>query len=84
MTRRCSTSMVVQSVLFRRSDWSAAEARQWLRDHGYRSTKVDVKPHTLRFRQRSPKTACRGAFRVIPFGRKSGIKAVICCGGRAR
>lgn len=44
----------VQSVVFDKRYWSIPRAKQWLREHGYMSPKVDIKEHQLRFRQLEP------------------------------
>ena len=45
----------VQSVIFKSSYWTVLWARAWLKKHGFKhDNKVDIKAHTLRFRQTSP------------------------------
>lgn len=44
----------VQSVVFDRLKWNIPKAVKWLKDHGFRAYKVDIKPSTLRFRQMDP------------------------------
>jgi hypothetical protein len=45
----------VQSVVFSRPKWRSAEARAWLKKHGFLSDgKLDMKPTQLRYRQRPP------------------------------
>jgi len=45
----------VQSVLMKRQYWSLAHAKEWLKDHNFKFTKVDVTQQYLRLRQFSPK-----------------------------
>lgn len=47
-------SMQVQSLLFPRDKWTKPEARAWLKEHGYKSKKVDETDRYYRFRQRDP------------------------------
>ena len=45
----------VQSVIFKSHYWSVIRARAWLKKQGFKhDSKVDIKAHTLRFRQTSP------------------------------
>lgn len=46
--------LVRQSVLFDKLFWRKAQARAWLKAHGYRYGDIDEKPNTYRFRQRDP------------------------------
>lgn len=69
-------AFVVQTLLFDRDSWTEARAKAWLSKHGY-ETGVDVKPGTLRFRQREPSLFRRKTFRTISFGDGTGIKAVV-------
>jgi hypothetical protein len=41
----------VQSVIFDRSLWSQAQAKAWLKKHGFIVAKIDKKKHFYRFRQ---------------------------------
>lgn len=45
---------VVQSVVFSKRLWNTARAKKWLKKEGYSGLEVDIKPHTLRFRQLNP------------------------------
>jgi hypothetical protein len=69
---------LVQSILFNKSKWDLKESRKWLRENGYKSTKVDEKEHFLRFRQVDPtKLEKRGFyFRTKKLG-NSGIEFII-------
>jgi hypothetical protein len=82
--RRCGTATGgsrVQSLRFSKSKhargepaWTLARARAWVRAHGYRSEKVDEGPGEYRLRQFDP-DAC--LYRSVPFGRGTGIRAVV-------
>jgi len=74
---RCSTSMMVQSIMFDRTKWTRLKARKWLQGNGYRSIKVDSGKNQLRYQQQDPENSCKGIFRLIKFGK--GIKATLCC-----
>lgn len=43
----------IQSVLFKRPEWTLAKAKSWLKKHNYK-TDVDEKPNHYRFRQFEP------------------------------
>lgn len=45
---------IVQSVILKRSHFTLAEAKMWAAKEGYKHNKVDITPHTFRFRQVSP------------------------------
>lgn len=59
---------VVQSVSLRRDTFSKGDAFKWVRDHGYKATKVDVSPHFYRFRQQDPERFRGARFRTIDLG----------------
>jgi hypothetical protein len=63
----------VQSLLFPKSDWTKEQARTWLREHGYKSRKVDETEKYYRFRQEDPDHF--SVLRTKKFGNH--IKAVI-------
>ena len=44
----------VQSVLFKRPEWSEAEAKKWVKENKFKNLGVDVKPNHYRYRQLSP------------------------------
>jgi hypothetical protein len=46
--------MAVQSVVFPKAKFSLVSALKWLREHNMKAEKVDVTPHTFRFRQMVP------------------------------
>lgn len=75
MTRWSSSD--VQSLLFDRDKYTAAKAKHWAEDHGYRFGKVDTTAEHHRLRQFDPDgRPCR----TVTFGQ--GIKAVVCAAGR--
>ncbi len=45
---------IVQSVIFKR-EYGISNARTWLSRNGFGSSKVDITPESLRFRQYDPK-----------------------------
>lgn len=45
---------IVQSVILKRSHFTLPEAKAWATKEGYKHSKVDITPHTFRFRQVSP------------------------------
>jgi hypothetical protein len=61
-------SYVIQSVAVRRDKMSKGDAYRWIRDHGYKATKVDVTPEFYRFRQMDPDRLRTGRFRTVEFG----------------
>ena len=44
----------VQSIIFKKSEYSLEEAKDWLKKNGYKYSKVDEKESTYRFRQIDP------------------------------
>lgn len=65
----------VQSIIFRRGIWSIPQAEQWLRGHDYFPIKpVDITTNYYRFRLEEPEP--NADYRLIPFGKNTGIKAV--------
>lgn len=70
---------VVQSVIFKKSKYSVASAKKWLKDNKYKSPKVDETENMLRFRQMSPKMVDKKGYteyRTKPLG-KSGIELIL-------
>jgi hypothetical protein len=60
------SSVRVQSLMFPRDKWTKEEARAWLKEHGYKSKRVDETDTYWHFRQESPDN-----FEIIrskPFG----------------
>lgn len=47
-------SGIVQSVIFRKPQWTEDSAIKWLDKHSYKHYKIDEEPHTIRFRQHDP------------------------------
>jgi hypothetical protein len=45
---------IIQSIVFKR-EYGVLRAREWLRQNGFGSNKVDITPGSLRFRQYDPK-----------------------------
>lgn len=44
----------IQSIIFNRKFFSLIKARNWLRDHGFKYSKVDTTKNFYRFRQIPP------------------------------
>src|ERR1043165_8256366 len=44
----------VQSVIFDKDHWTETEARKWLSDNDFKSSKMDDTENSLRFRQEDP------------------------------
>jgi len=44
----------VQTILFDKYYWTEQKARNWLLDHNFKYSKIDIKPNYYRFRQKSP------------------------------
>lgn len=70
-------STEVQSIIFDKSMYSVTEAKKWLRDNSFVAPKVDKTDRYLRFRQKQPSYFDESSFRTIPFGKNTGIKAII-------
>ena len=49
-----SSMSIVQSILFKR-EYGLTKARSWLSHHGFGTSKIDVTPEHIRFRQYDPK-----------------------------
>jgi hypothetical protein len=64
----------VQSVLFSRNLWTIRNAKMWLRKHSLKTPTPDITENYYRFRQFRPDG---DRYRTIPFGQKTGIKAII-------
>ena len=45
---------VIQSIIFNKQKWNIKDAKSWLKDHDYKSPKVDEAANFLRFRQTKP------------------------------
>ena len=68
-------SSKIQSLLFPKDEWStAAAARRWAKQHGFKASKTHITTNYIRIRQRPPSEFT--TFRTIELG-KSGVKAVI-------
>jgi hypothetical protein len=65
----------VQSVLVPRSKYTLAEAKRWVRQHGYKISKPpDVTEKYYRFRQTDPKQYSR--MRTVDAG-SSGVRLIV-------
>ena len=70
----------IQSIVFSKKLWTLKECRKWLRQHKFKSRKVDEKKLTWRFRQTSPNKKYK--YRTITLTK--GIKAVVIVNKRKR
>ena len=59
------TTTIIQSVLFDSSVWEEKEARDWLGDHDFKSSKLDSTDKKFRFRQKDPSEFQKESFRTI-------------------
>ena len=75
MSKHCqlTKNSYIQSILFNREEWDTVGARDWLKRHNFKATKVDIKPHFLRYRQEEP--GCFERFRNKKFA--NGIEFII-------
>ena len=56
----------VQSVVFKSQYWTVTRAWTWLKKHGFKHNgKVDIKAHTLRFRQTNPRNYKRYTIKKV-------------------
>lgn len=58
----------VQTVIFRKKDWTLPDAVGWLKSHRYLGHSPDVKEHTYRFRQLQPREDAAYHSSVLPNG----------------
>lgn len=65
----------VQSLLFERRRWTERCAEHWIWRHGYSAGQREHTDRYWRFRQFDPIPGAR--IRTVPFGRNTGIKALI-------
>jgi hypothetical protein len=55
---------IIQSIAFKR-DYGVTKAREWLARHGYGSSKIDITPTQIRFRQYDPKGLEMAGYKFI-------------------
>ena len=72
----CPRGTKIQSVVFSKKNYNQEGARLWLERHGFRNG-LDVKPGTIRARQKQPTEFRKDSFRSIKLG--PGIGAVVGC-----
>ena len=60
--------MTVQSVLFPIDTFTKTQAKKWLKDHGYKYSKVDETEYYYRFRQMEPNDTYRYRTYRLPNG----------------
>ena len=68
---------VIQSVIFNKAKWNIADAKAWLKDHDYKSPKVDETEQFLRFRQTRPLKKYNYSTKKLG---KTGIELIIAYG----
>ena len=66
----------VQTLLFPRAQFTAANAQRWARGHGFSDASPDVTDEYVRLRQRDPDEFVGGRMRTIELG-GGGVKAVV-------
>ena len=59
----------VQTVIFKKDNWTLDKAKKWLKDNKFKSTKVDETEDSFRFRQRNPGDFEKDSFRTIAPGK---------------
>jgi len=55
---------IIQSVIFKR-EFGVTKARDWLAKNGFGTSKVDITPTSLRFRQYDPSQLEKSGYRFI-------------------
>lgn len=69
----------VQTLILRKSAFeSLSEARKWVREHNFKTSKVDETSTSWRFRQFDPGRCQEGSFRSEKDFIKKGVTAVFC------
>ena len=70
----------IQTVLFRKDDWTIPGARKWLKDHDFTDEKIDDPEggNTLRFRQFPPGQCVDESFSALTRDLPKGITLVSC------
>ena len=71
----CGTK--IQTLLFDREHFTAAQAKRWARAHGFTVEKTHVTKRQIRIRQYTPGRFVQSTFRTIAL--RSGVEAVTGC-----
>ena len=58
----------IQSILFKRPEWTKAKAIKWLKEHDFEFDDIDTKPEHLRFRQKEPNNGYSYITKKLPNG----------------
>lgn len=58
----------LQTIIFRKKDWTIPGAIDWLKENGYHGLDADVKDATYRFRQKEPILGAKYRSAVLPNG----------------
>ena len=67
----------IQSVLFKKPEWTHRRAVNWLKKHDFKGLDLDEKPEHLRFRQRDPQEMENQGFRFITKPLHKNIELII-------
>lgn len=70
------STLLVQSLVFKKSKFTKKRAKNWARSHGFSHTAIDEKLHTYRMRQLEPSRMNPNSYATISFG-NSGIAAAM-------
>lgn len=73
----CPVGTQIQTLLFKRSDFTEAQAKAWAKAHDFKYGSIDTTANHYRMRQHEPSKFKLGSFRTIEI--TTGIKAVIGC-----
>jgi hypothetical protein len=68
----------IQTVIFDKEKWAEGEAKKWLDDHDFESSKVDETDSSYRFRQFDPEACEDGSFVTLTENFPEGVSAVSC------
>ncbi len=71
---------IVQSIIFDKTKWDIDTSYKWLKDHGYKTVKVDLnyRPEFLSWRQINPSIAKKEGFsHYFTKNLDNGIKIII-------
>jgi hypothetical protein len=76
MANEKKNPMVVQTLILSKDKFSSSKvARKWVKDHGFKSSKIDETSTSYRFRQIGPGSFDKNTFRTISI--TEGVKAVV-------
>jgi hypothetical protein len=55
----------IATIQFNKKTWSEAKAEKWLKDHSYKSGKLDIGPRFYHFRQHKPESLREQGYKVF-------------------